>query len=634
MTLDLMRFAARIFFPILFLAITYYLPLTTLDAFAQGEFQTDYQVTYAVGLNGTTNISQNITLKNKTANYYADKFELKIGSVKVENVQAKDTTGQLSTDVKFEGNTTIISVKFNQRVIGIDKTLPFSLSYSSPEIVTRSGQIWEISIPRLAKSADIASYTAKVSVPVIFGEVAFTIPKPEGQTVLGSQQEFTFTKEQLFQSGIAMSFGKNQVFSFELKYFLENNNLTNQYDYITLPPDNTYQRIVLQKIEPAPLDVTVDTDGNFLAKYKLLPRQQLNVTAKGNVEVFSKPFRKIEKELTSEEKERYTGPQKYWETDIALVKDKANELKTPQAIYNFVANSLSYNQERLKQPKIERKGAASALLTPNDAVCMEFTDLFVALARAAGIPAREVEGYAFTQNERLKPLSLTFAGGDILHAWPEYWDDNLGWIQVDPTWGSTSGGLDYFNKLDFNHITFVQRGSSSTSPLPPGSYKRQDNLQERNVFVSFAQELPIITSTPQLSLDIPEKILSGVPVKVTANIKNIGSTSIIGEEIILTSTKLKIITKAKEQIKILPPYSQKSFEFSLGGGKLFSDSQDTLVLSYGGVEISHPIKILPIYKLVLLPAFETALIIALILIVIGFALYYKINKRNLKFHQK
>jgi len=54
-----------------------------------------------------------------------------------------------------------------------------------------------------------------------------------------------------------------------------------------------------------------------------------------------------------------------------------------------------------------------------NAVCLEYTDLFVTLARAAGIPSRSIEGFAYTKNSRLRPLSLV---DDVLHAWVQYYD--------------------------------------------------------------------------------------------------------------------------------------------------------------------------------------------------------------------
>src|SRR5690606_16956842 len=74
-----------------------------------------------------------------------------------------------------------------------------------------------------------------------------------------------------------------------------------------------------------------------------------------------------------------------------------------------------------------------------------------------------------TENDRLRPLSLV---DDVLHAWPEYYDkDKKQWVMIDPTWGNTTKGMDYFNTLDFEHITFVVKGLDSEYPIPAGGYK-------------------------------------------------------------------------------------------------------------------------------------------------------------------
>ncbi len=607
----------------LFLLFTYCFPK---PAYAEGEFQTDYQVNYQVGTDGKTDVTQNITLTNKTANYYADKFELKIGSTKVTNVKASDDAGNLETKVNFDNNVTTIAVKFNQRVIGEGKKLSWNLSYSSNELATKSGQIWEISIPRLASSQDMGNYNATLAIPRIFGPMAFTTPTPISTQQKSQSQEFAFTKDQLLQSGISMSFGEKQVFAFKLNYYLQNNNVTSQTSTITLPPDNNYQKIVLEKIDPKPQDVTVDEDGNFIAKYKLSPKQKLNITTQGYVEVFSKPFRNIDS-LNQDQKNEYLQPQRYWETDNGFIKDKANELKTPKQIYNFVSSYLSYSNDRLAQQTIERKGAAAAIQTPKDSICMEFTDLFIAIARAAKIPAREVEGYAFTQNERLRPLSLTLNSGDVLHAWPEYWDDNLGWVQVDPTWGSTSGGLDYFNKLDFNHITFIQRGISSTDPQPAGAFKDKTKLNQKSVDVSFAEDLPTPTSSVQLQLLTPETIYSGIPTTVTANLINSGSTSIIKQKLTLNSQILSITSQNPLLINLLPPFANRNVKFDVETKGKLNQQRDNLIAGFADSQISKPILIKPIYEIAYSLPFLASLPIAIALLYLGLRFYNKHHKK-------
>ncbi len=621
-----MRFLSRLFF--LSLLITCFLLLATHSAYAEGEFKTDYKVAYVIDKNGLASISQDITMENKTPNFYADKFELKIGSTKVTDVKARDETGDLETDVKFENNITVISVKFKQRVIGAGKKLSWHLSYTSTELASKSGQIWEISIPKVAKSQDTNSYEAKVTVPKTFGPVAFAIPKPLTFEQNTKGQEFNFNKEQLFTSGISMSFGDKQVFSFKLNYFLQNPSLTSQISEISIPPDNNYQKIVLGSIEPKPMDVYVDEDGNFLAKYKLSPKQKINISVEGKVEVFSKPFRKIIQKLDSAQREKYTQPQQYWETDDPIIGEKANELKTADKIYEFVANYLSYNTERLKTTKVERKGAVSAYNKPKDAVCMEFTDLFIAIARAAKIPAREIQGYAYTQNERLRPLSLNLYNNDVLHAWPEYWDENLGWVQIDPTWGSTSGGLDYFNKLDFNHITFIQRGLFSKQPYPAGAYKEEGKQNEKTVYVSFSSDLPKPINSSELKVDLSDTAYALFPIKMKVNLLNTGSTSIIGEKMTFSGNgRLKNNSQNPIEIPILPPYASKKYVYNLETNNMLSQFTEPLIVSYASSQISKTVKVEPFYKVVLEPTFLLALFISGIIITFGLFLHKKTQKK-------
>jgi transglutaminase-like putative cysteine protease len=61
--------------------------------------------------------------------------------------------------------------------------------------------------------------------------------------------------------------------------------------------------------------------------------------------------------------------------------------------------------------------------------CSEKTVLFVALARAAGIPAREVAGLMYAGSTYTDEDSPAFA----YHAWPEIYAGR--WVALDPGWG-------------------------------------------------------------------------------------------------------------------------------------------------------------------------------------------------------
>lgn len=68
--------------------------------------------------------------------------------------------------------------------------------------------------------------------------------------------------------------------------------------------------------------------------------------------------------------------------------------------------------------------------------CNEHTVLYVALARAAGLPARTAAGLVYVR------------GRFYYHAWPEVWLDR--WVPVDPTLGQFPA--------DASHLRFVIGG--------------------------------------------------------------------------------------------------------------------------------------------------------------------------------
>ncbi len=77
--------------------------------------------------------------------------------------------------------------------------------------------------------------------------------------------------------------------------------------------------------------------------------------------------------------------------------------------------------KNLKWKRVDDADAAQTLAT-READCREFSELFVAMARALGLPARMVSGIAYGGG--------SFGG----HAWVEVYAGE--WIELDPTWGT------------------------------------------------------------------------------------------------------------------------------------------------------------------------------------------------------
>lgn len=525
---------------------------------AASEFETSYSSIYQVGLDGVTQVVLDISLENKISNVYADRFSLSVGFTDIRNVRVKDAVGLIEPEIVVTDNQTIIRFMFIDKVVGKGKVNRFSVSYETQDIAIKNGSIWEVNIPQLEADKEISSQKVTLIVPSVFGEPAFITPKPDTATnnppAANTSNSYGFEALTLGNRAISAVFGTEQYMRFNLIYHLENNSPVKQGAEIAIPPDTNYQKMVYESIRPEPENVLIDKDGNWLAQYTLLPGQKLDVSTTGVVKISFNPDGSI---LNQDMWETYLSGSGYWQVDNAQVQALADKLGSAKSVYDYVTDYLSYDYNKVLTGG-GRVGALAALNAPETAICTEFTDLFVTLARAAGIPARELEGYAFTSNDKLRPLSLT---QDILHAWPEYYDlQTKRWVQIDPTWGDTTGGVDYFNKLDLNHFVFVIHGSDPVNPLPAGAYKTEVTS---NKDVKVIASDPVVMPSEDLMFEAVYKRnwWKGV---IELTVKNQGMVA-GGGSLVIKSEPEGVVDEVREEV--IPPYGERVMLVNTARGK-------------------------------------------------------------------
>jgi len=556
--------------------------------FADSNFLTDYNITYAVNSNATTHVSVAGILTNLTENYYASSYSIEIGFTDINNIAASDDSGSIAPKITKSAKGDTITLNFNDHTVGINSKLPFNISFDTNQVAENFNNVWDINIPGIANQEDFSTFNSTVIYPSFLGKPTYIKPLLLNQQVSSNGNKLTFTKNDLGGSGISIAFGNFQIYNFNLLYHLENTNLFPISTEIALPPVTNYQDMEIENINPKPLNVKIDKDGNWLAQYIISPHKKMDVNVLGEVKVYLSPKAQA---LDSNSLQDYLQPQTYWESQDPKIVSLAKDLKTPYAIYQYVLKTLTYDFSRV-EINSPRLGAVQALKTPTSAVCLEFTDLFIALARAAGIPAREVDGYAYTSNTSERPLSFA---EDILHAWPEYYDfDKKTWIMVDPTWGNTTGGIDYFNALDFDHVAFVIKGESSSYPVPAGGYKLSNSAKNKDVDVtlgnSFAQ------SIEKLSIDakVSDTVLSGLPVNGYIKITNTGAT-LIGKHEIDISTN---ILSPKDQVisnQDIPPFGFVLLPIAFNRTTFLTNAADTIKITVDNNTGYKNIRIIPFF---------------------------------------
>jgi hypothetical protein len=513
---------------------------------AAEEFDLNYTSVYEAVSDDTVAVSHQIDLTNRTSAIYATSFSFDVGLTDITDIAIKDRLGIITPVIDKKPNSTHIQFDFNDQVAGKNKTNYFTIEYRSKDILTKNGAVWELNIPKLAAEHRRSTFDVTLIVPVKFGKPAFISPTPKSQSELEGKYIYVFDQFSSAEPGITALFGTAQYLSFDLAYHLENPVGDEAKTKIAIPPDTSYQKIYLKSIDPEPDNIEVDADGNWLASFKIAPKSNQLVKVTG---IAKMSFTPTSSNISPDQKEIYTKPTEYWQTDSETISSLAQKLKSPVNIYQYVTDHLGYNYAKIDQAP-QRFGALKALENPEYAICTEFADLTVALLRGSDVPTRELEGYAFSLNDKLRPLSLT---QDVLHAWVEYYDESKSaWVQIDPTWGQTTGGIDYFSKLDLNHFVFVVHGTSSTDPSPAGAYKDKTN-PGKDVLVSATTAVP--EPAPNLVFEIPPNYNPSSP-KIL--VKNRGQSS-ASLDLSLVSSDTKTINTVVP-ISSLPPFGSKEVE--------------------------------------------------------------------------
>ncbi|MBI2595650.1 transglutaminase domain-containing protein [Candidatus Daviesbacteria bacterium] len=602
------------------LLFTFYFLLFT-PVFAAGEFATSYNITYDVLPSGETEVEEDVKLRNLTDRFYASSFTLSIGATSISDVTASDSQGQIPVEVSKNNTKTNITVRFTSQVVGKDKEYLWKLRFKSKDFAQAQGKIWQVSVPKISSLEDLDNYSLVLSIPVSFGDPTSITPEPKKQTEAGGRLNLYFTKEQLSDSGVLANFGTDQTFEFQANFQIYNKSIVPALARIPLPADTEYQQVMIQNINPKPENVIKDGDGNYIAWFKADKRQSLKVEVSGLARLSFKSKKKTE--LSTDEIITYTSSQKYWEKDTPQIKNKLAEVfkdkkinsnsEKARLIHKFISSFLQYDQSRLNEKNFQRLGALTALSNPDKALCSEFTDLFVAMARSAGVPARALIGYAYTSNNDLRPLSF---GDSILHAWPEYFDPDLGWVMVDPTWENTTGGVDYFSKLDLNHFVLLTRGLSSEDPLPPG---------EVSVKFSDAEFKP--SAKINLSIDAQPEIFAAFPAKATVRVENSGNAVAPISNLSFSAANLKIVGDNPVGVPGLPPFGSFKYEYDLRTNNLWESYDDILQLKVGEETIEKKVRIKPFFAY----QYFAPVVISIILLMVGIyagILYLRLKNRN------
>jgi transglutaminase-like putative cysteine protease len=171
----------------------------------------------------------------------------------------------------------------------------------------------------------------------------------------------------------------------------------------------------------------MDGYGNNVQYFNLVrPHSALNVISRSTVETGLGPDKDPGEELVLDFL-RFRSPVKDVDGVRELAQQHAiSDPSSPESVESAMEElTLTISRNFAYDRTVTNVySAVDDVLKLRAGVCQDFAHLFIAVARAMGVPARYVSGYIHTPGDRAAAAS---------HAWAETWIKGRGWVGFDAT---------------------------------------------------------------------------------------------------------------------------------------------------------------------------------------------------------
>jgi transglutaminase-like putative cysteine protease len=237
--------------------------------------------------------------------------------------------------------------------------------------------------------------------------------------------------------------------------------------YIALPSDRPNQRLLGEVVfDPAPTGFVTDRWGQRFAHYRRtdLPLAERNlITMTADVElmdarwfVFPERVGALD-DIPEEIREKYLADEdKYRIHDPVIqeaIQEAVGEERNP---YWIMQKVYRYLHEKLYYELVGGWNVAPAILTRGNGSCSEYSFVFIAMCRAAGLPTRYVGSVAVRGDD----ASTDY----VFHRWCECYLPGYGWVPVDPSGGDRdipADVADYFGHVQNRFLITTEGGGAS-----------------------------------------------------------------------------------------------------------------------------------------------------------------------------
>jgi len=291
--------------------------------------------------------------------------------------------------------------------------------------------------------------------PCVLFFLCFLLALPAAQFI-GAPQLASSTQVVLYENG-TVKVSSGQMYELEIK--------------LSTPSQTPYQYVSL------PEQVSTDSEGNeYIVVRSSEPRSVFTYSKRIEIKTFARTTPSLPSSyIVPADFSIFTLPTSRTQSDnqqirslaLSITENASDQFEKVARLAIFVNSHIKYDEALVGQ-----ESDALRVLQSGKGVCVEYSTLFSALARAIGIPVRYITGYVY--NEKFS--------GWVGHTWNEVYIGE--WVPVDATWLEV-GNLDslHIESGKYAELTHPQTLSTKVLGSPQITWVRhgQDGAEARNI---------------------------------------------------------------------------------------------------------------------------------------------------------
>ncbi|HEX9916650.1 MAG TPA: transglutaminase domain-containing protein [candidate division Zixibacteria bacterium] len=248
--------------------------------------------------------------------------------------------------------------------------------------------------------------------------------------------------------------------------------------YLAIPENLNNQELVGPvEFNPRPTDILTDKWGQKVAHFQfkdLGPTHFNTVSMKAKVKlyqvryfVFPEKVGKLE-DIPKPIKEKYLVDDAKYSMNHPIIQNAVKKAVGDEKNPYWIARKIfSYIIDNMEYERVGGWNIAPAVLARGNGSCSEYSFVYIAMCRAAGLPARYVGSVAIRGDDA--------SWDDVFHRWVEVYLPNYGWIPVDPSGGDSKWPADQANAFGYlNNRYLITTTSGGGSEYLDWSYNSNE----------------------------------------------------------------------------------------------------------------------------------------------------------------